>query len=129
MMETEKENVRISNKMKNMSSSLNQKHFVKDFTKSQQIKNRIMKYAADESRVYLKSERYLDDNKSVTSKTSNHNITEAKQRRSVASHYKKEDIMKNRIEGDLTKKNKRKFRPNTSLDANNQEEQGSFFTT
>ena len=38
-----------------MSSSLNQKNFVKDFSKSQQIKNRIMKYAVDESKVYLKS--------------------------------------------------------------------------
>lgn len=55
MLETEKENMRISNRMKNMSSSLNQKNFVKDYAKSQKIKNRLMKYTAEDSRVFLKS--------------------------------------------------------------------------
>lgn len=45
--------------MRNMSSSLNQKNFVRDYAKSQQIKQRLMRYTADESRVYLKSERYF----------------------------------------------------------------------
>lgn len=51
-----------------MSSSLNQKKLLKDYAKSQQIKNRLMKYAVDETKVYLKSERYLteSDNKSVS---------------------------------------------------------------
>lgn len=53
--ETQKENMRICNKMKNMSSSLNQKKLLKDYAKSQQIKNRLMKYAVDETKVYLKS--------------------------------------------------------------------------
>ena len=83
--------------MKNMSSSLNQKNFMRDYSKSQKIKNRLMKYAVDESKVYLKSERYLgDDVKSVASNSQSKNVVE-KQRRSVASHYKKEDIMKNRV--------------------------------
>jgi hypothetical protein len=44
-----------------MSSSLNQKNFMKDYAKSQKIKNRLMKYTADdESRVVLKSERYFN---------------------------------------------------------------------
>jgi hypothetical protein len=48
--------MRISNRMKNMSSSLNQKNFIKDYAKSQKIKNRLMKYTtADDSRVLLKS--------------------------------------------------------------------------
>lgn len=59
-METEKENMRISNRMKNMSSSLNQNNFVKDYAKSQKIKNRLMKYSAEDSRVFLKSERYFN---------------------------------------------------------------------
>lgn len=41
--------------MKNMSSSLNQKSFVKDYAKSQQIKNRLMRYSADQEKVQLKS--------------------------------------------------------------------------
>lgn len=59
--------------MRNMSSSLNQKNFVKDYAKSQQIKQRLMRYTADESRVYLKSERYFgenDGNQSVLSSQS-----------------------------------------------------------
>ena len=117
--------MRISNRMKNMSSSLNQKNFIRDYSKSQKIKNRLMKYAVDESKVYLKSERYLgDDTKSVTSKSEGKSIVD-KQRRSVASHYKKEDIMKNRVEGNLTRN--KKFRPNTSVDVNKEEE--GFFTT
>lgn len=47
--------------MRNMSSSLNQKSFMRDYSKSQQIKNRLMRYTAEESKVYLKSERYLND--------------------------------------------------------------------
>lgn len=50
-----------------MSSSLNQKNFTKDYEKSQKIKSRLMKYTADESKVYLKSDRYFgknDDSKS-----------------------------------------------------------------
>lgn len=57
--------------MKNMSSTLNQKSFAKDYTKSQQIKARLMRYVvdSDSQKVCLKSERYLDgDNHSVTSK-------------------------------------------------------------
>lgn len=58
--------------MKNMSSSLNQKSFMRDFAKSQQIKTRLMRYAVDNdsNKVCLKSERYLntdEDNKSVMS--------------------------------------------------------------
>lgn len=33
--------------MRNMSSSLNQKVFAKDYEKSQKIKSRLMKYSAD----------------------------------------------------------------------------------
>ena len=47
--------------MKSMSSSLNQKSFIRDYAKSQQIKNRLMRYAADNEKVSLKSERYLND--------------------------------------------------------------------
>lgn len=50
--------------MKSMSSSLNQKNFVREYAKSQQIKNRLMRYTANESKVYLKSERYLADDQS-----------------------------------------------------------------
>lgn len=34
---------------------------MRDYSKSQQIKNRLMRYTAEESKVYLKSERYLND--------------------------------------------------------------------
>ena len=47
--------------MKNMSSSLNQKSFMRDYAKSQQIKNRLMRYVVDNEKVSLKSERYLHD--------------------------------------------------------------------
>lgn len=67
MLETEKENMRISNRMKNMSSSLNQKNYVREYTKSQQIKNRLMRYSSNETKVYLKSERYLVDDHSMVS--------------------------------------------------------------
>ena len=61
LFQTQKENMRISNRMKNMSSSLNQKNFIKDYAKSQKIKNRLMKYTtADDSRVLLKSQRYFN---------------------------------------------------------------------
>lgn len=56
--------------MKNMQSTLNKKNFVKDYVKSQQIKARIMRYTANDSQVYLKSERYFrenDENDSVLS--------------------------------------------------------------
>lgn len=33
--------------MRNMSSNLNQKSFIRDYAKSQQIKNRLMKYTSD----------------------------------------------------------------------------------
>lgn len=52
----------MSTKMRNMSSGLNQKNFMKDYAKSQQIKNRIMKYTTEESKVYLKSQKYFSDN-------------------------------------------------------------------
>lgn len=46
-----------------MSSSLNQKNFVRDYAKSQKIKQRLMKYTAnDDSRIVLKSERYFNEN-------------------------------------------------------------------
>ena len=57
--EREKENMRMSNKMRNMCSALNQKNFIKDYAKSQQIKSRIMRYTTEESRVYLKSQKYF----------------------------------------------------------------------
>ena len=38
-----------------MSSALNQKNFIKDYAKSQQIKSRIMRYTTEESKVCLKS--------------------------------------------------------------------------
>ena len=72
MLQTEKENMRISNRMKNMSSSLNQKNFVREYAKSQQIKNRLMRYSSNESKVYLKSERYLADDISQASQEKSH---------------------------------------------------------
>lgn len=60
--ETEKENMRISNRMRKMCSELNQRKFIKDYAKSQQIKNRIMRYTTEESRVYLKSRKYFGEN-------------------------------------------------------------------
>lgn len=56
--------MRICARMKNMSSSLNQKSFMKDYEKSQKIKNRLMKYAAGSDRISLKSERYFDESHS-----------------------------------------------------------------
>lgn len=58
-----------------MSSSLNQKHFLRDFAKSQQIKSRITRYTTDaEKKVKLKSQRYFSNtdehNHSVTSQFS-----------------------------------------------------------
>ena len=53
--------------MKNMSSSLNQKNFVREYAKSQQIKNRLMRYSSNETKIYLKSERYLGDDQSMIS--------------------------------------------------------------
>ena len=93
--------------MKNMQSTLNKKNFVKDYVKSQQIKARIMRYTANDSQVYLKSERYFrenDENDSVLSFKSKKQSTKNKPfpmslekangtkpsfRESVITHYKK----------------------------------------
>lgn len=92
--------------MKNMSSSLNQKNFIKDYAKSQKIKNRLMKYTADDdSRVVLKSERYFnenEENQSVMSNSKEKSLKSKDQfsvprisantttyRKSAISHYKK----------------------------------------
>jgi hypothetical protein len=47
--------------MKNMSSSLSQRRFIKEYEKSQKIKSRIMRYTTEDSGVFLKSKRYFDD--------------------------------------------------------------------
>ena len=51
MFETEKENYRICNRMKSMESSLSQKGMVKDYAKSQKIKNRLMKYSVANDKI------------------------------------------------------------------------------
>lgn len=71
--------------MRNLSSSLNPKNFIKDYAKSQQIKNRIMRYTGEEGKVYLKSNRYFNsDTSSLRSEKRN-----ASERKSLAAHYKK----------------------------------------
>jgi hypothetical protein len=47
--------------MKNLSSNLSQRSLMRDYAKSQIIKNRLMKYTAENNRVYLKSDVYLDE--------------------------------------------------------------------
>lgn len=104
-----------------MSSSLNQKSFIKDYAKSQQIKNRLMKYAADQEKVQLKSERYFNDDRSVMSESKEQPQNpkpKIPHRQSAVSHYRREDIMKNKIDtstNNLAKIRAKNQRPNTSF--------------
>ena len=123
MLETEKENMRISARMRNMSSSLNQKSFIKDYAKSQQIKNRLMKYAQDQDKIQLKSERYLQDDRSVLSESKESKPVvkqKIQHRQSAVSHYRAEDILKNKVDSsssNLAKIKAKNLRPNTSFQA------------
>lgn len=92
--------------MKNMSSSLSKRSFIRDYTKSQQIKNRLMRYVVDkDSKVSLKSERYFS-NEFVQSRISQEEAEDKakikvkhliKYRKSAINHYKKEQILKNKV--------------------------------
>ena len=132
--------MRIINRVKNASSSLNQKSFARDFTKSQQIKNRLMRYSVadnDNSKICLKSERYLNENddKSVISNSSKNQNKKFKVKqvgKSVIGHYKRQNIVKNKVDGCNTLaaiKAKNKSRPNTSFDYGKNPEDKGFFIT
>jgi hypothetical protein len=47
-------------KMKSVSSSLSRDKLMKDFNKSQQIRTRIARYATQNNKVCLKSEKYIN---------------------------------------------------------------------
>ena len=107
--DTEKENNRIFYKLKSVSSSLNHDKMMQEYAKTQRIKDRITRFTTNQSRVSLKSENYFSNNRSrvssqgpapytSASKSLNRSITEkVKAKPSLASHYRKDDIMRNRI--------------------------------
>lgn len=133
-----------------MSSSLNPKNFVKDYAKSQKIKNRLMKYTADDdSKVILKSERYFnenEENQSVMSHSKEKSVKSKEQfsvprisanstyRKSAISHYKKDEILKNKVDTTTSSlagiKAQNRNRPNTSIELDKvNENEANFFTT
>lgn len=61
LLETEKENMRLSLRMKNMESGLSKTNFMRDYARSLQIKNRLMRYTMNDSGVVLKSEQYFEN--------------------------------------------------------------------
>ena len=134
--------MRISNRMKNMSSSLNQKNFVREYSKSQQIKNRLMRYSSNEAKVYLKSERYFNENSNQSMVSNDKDSSSSKKfaikptyRKSAINHYNRDDIVKNKVDistsnlAGIKAKYNRNNRPNTSMDANLADEEGTFFAT
>ena len=52
--ETQKENSRLYCRMRSVSSTLGKDRLMKDYAKSQQIKNRISRYATNQNKVTLK---------------------------------------------------------------------------
>ena len=54
IVETERENSRIYNKMRNVSSTLGQKQMQSEYVKAQKIRDRIGKYMRQDNRVELK---------------------------------------------------------------------------
>ena len=91
-------------KMKSVSSTLSKDRMMSDYVKAQRIKERITKYANDNNKIALKyftksyrSEKYFSHNKSFVSNKSSENASTDRLKKNLVSHYKKEDIIKNRI--------------------------------
>ena len=120
IIEQERQNYRIKNKVQSMSSSLSSKLMDRDYHRSIQIKNRLMHFKTEENqKVMLKANRYLGSNHQNASFSYNDRTTKKQSlpllsssdnydkeiidkkmgrvTNNAASHYKKEEIAKNRV--------------------------------
>jgi hypothetical protein len=95
-----------------------------DYVKAQRIRERITKYANDNNKIALKyfnqlprSEKYFSNNKSFVSSKSSENGSTDRLKSNLVSHYKKEDIIKNRVTNTEHKifKSRRSNKPLPSL--------------
>lgn len=117
IVEQERENYRLRTRVQSMNSSLNNKKLLEDYRRSMQIKKRITHFRTEENKVVLKAEKYLGKTNSSNAKSEQmflkivespeglpaidqpegRLLIEKKLNKSIASHYNKEDIIKNKV--------------------------------
>jgi hypothetical protein len=65
VVEQQRENYRLRERVQSMNSSLNNKKLLEDYRRSMQIKKRLSHFKTEENRVVLKAEKYLGNGKST----------------------------------------------------------------
>lgn len=134
--------MRISNRMRSLSSSLNAKKLDQDYQRSLQIKKRLMRFVSnDNSKISLKYfDRNLRSDKYVDLKSTAGFVERQSESRSVgnnknvSSHYNAEKISKNRAEnGNNRLRNRNNFHNSISISEKNglnaTTDNACFFTT
>jgi hypothetical protein len=116
VVEQERENYRLRERVQSMNSSLNNKKLLEDYRRSMQIKKRITHFRTEENKVVLKAEKYLGNAKATSQseqmflrivdpdglpalapQQEGRELIEKKLNRNIAAHYNKDDIIKNKV--------------------------------